>query len=79
VTAEGVERLEHFAMLLPNRGITLQGYLFSRPVSSDDLLPLLKRLPAHCKELLQISRKLPTPAQDARREKRRAALSLVRD
>ena len=55
VTAEGVERLEQFAMLLPNRAISLQGYLFSRPVPRDDLLPLLKRMPAHCQELLQQS------------------------
>jgi hypothetical protein len=79
VTAEGVERIEQFAMLLPHRAISLQGYLFSRPVPSDDLLPLLKRLPAYCQELLQLSQKLPAPAHAAPREKRRAALALVRD
>ena len=79
VTAEGVERIEQFAMLLPHHAISLQGYLFSRPVPGSDLLPLLKRLPAFCKELLQLSHKLPAPVQAAPGEKRRAALALVRD
>jgi hypothetical protein len=74
-----VERLEQFAMLLPNRAISLQGYLFSRPVPRDELLALLKRMPAHCQELLQQSRKLPAPAHTTLHEKRRAALTLVRD
>ena len=79
VTAEGVERLEQFAMLLHHPAISLQGYLFSRPVSSDDLLPLLKRLPARCQELLLQSHELPAPAPAAPREKRKGALTLVRD
>jgi predicted signal transduction protein with EAL and GGDEF domain len=79
VTAEGVERLEQFAMLLSNGSISLQGYLFSRPVPRDDLLPLLKRLPAHCQELLQQTHKLPASAHATPLEKRRAALTLVRD
>jgi len=79
VTAEGVERLEQFAMLLPNRAISLQGFLFSRPVPRDDLLPLLKRMPAHCQELQQLAQKLPAPAHSTLHEKRRAALTLVRD
>ena len=45
VTAEGVERVEQLAMLLPHRAISLQGYLFSRPVSASDLLPLLSACP----------------------------------
>jgi diguanylate cyclase (GGDEF)-like protein len=79
VTAEGVERIEQFAMLLPHRAISLQGYLFSRPVPSDDLLPLLKRLPVQCQELLQLSQKLPEPVHAAPRAKRGGALALVRD
>ena len=79
VTAEGVEHLEQFAMLLPNRAISLQGYLFSRPVPRDELLELLKRMPAHCQELLQQSKKLPAPTHTTLHEKRRAALTLVRD
>ena len=79
VTAEGVERIEQFAMLLQHRAISLQGYLFSRPVPRDDLLPLLKRLPAQCQELLQQSQKLPAPVHAAPVEKRKGALALVRD
>jgi len=79
VTAEGVERLEQFAMLLPHRAISLQGYLFSRPVPKDELLPLLKRLPVRCQELLELSQQLPVPVHGVQREKRRGALALVRD
>jgi hypothetical protein len=57
--AQGVERLEQFATLLPYRALMLQGYLFSRPVSADELLRLLGTLPAHCQELFQQSQKLP--------------------
>jgi diguanylate cyclase (GGDEF)-like protein len=81
VTAEGVERLEQLAMLLPHQGISLQGYLFSRPVSGSDLLPVIERLPAHCQELKQAALKLPAPTKFATRagERRRGALALVVD
>ena len=57
VTAEGVERLEQLTMLLPNRTITLQGYLLARPVPREELLLLIKRLPEHCQELVRLSQK----------------------
>jgi diguanylate cyclase (GGDEF)-like protein len=76
VTAEGVERLEQFATLLPHRALTLQGYLFSRPVSADELLRLLGSLPGHCQDLLQQSQKLPS--QLGRTDKRRG-LTVVGD
>ncbi|MEO8062391.1 MAG: EAL domain-containing protein [Pseudomonadota bacterium] len=57
VTAEGVERLEQLAMLLPHRALTLQGYLLARPVSRDDLLPLLRKLPEQCQELVRLAQK----------------------
>jgi len=81
VTAEGVERVEQFAMLLPNRAISLQGYLFSRPVSESDLLPLLERLPAHCQELKLAAQKLPAHEKFTTRtgERRRGSLTLVAD
>jgi diguanylate cyclase (GGDEF)-like protein len=41
ITAEGVERPEQFAMLMGERGMYLQGYLLARPVSRDELIPLL--------------------------------------
>jgi EAL domain-containing protein (putative c-di-GMP-specific phosphodiesterase class I) len=81
VTAEGVERVEQLAMLLPHRAISLQGYLFARPVSARDLLPLLERLPAQCHELEQAAQKLPGQTKFATRqgERRRGSLSLVVD
>jgi diguanylate cyclase (GGDEF)-like protein len=78
VTAEGVERLEQFAMLLPHRAISLQGYLFARPVSANDLLPLLGRLPAQCQELALAAQKLPQAQFVARTgDRRRGSLTLV--
>jgi diguanylate cyclase (GGDEF)-like protein len=62
VTAEGVERLEQLAMLLPNRSITLQGYLLARPVAREDLIPLLEGLPEHCQDLVRMSQKVSSPA-----------------
>jgi diguanylate cyclase (GGDEF)-like protein len=78
VTAEGVERLEQLAMLLPHRAISLQGYLFSRPVSANDLLPLIAGLPAQCKELAQTASQLPQARFATRTgERRKGALTLV--
>jgi diguanylate cyclase (GGDEF)-like protein len=79
VTAEGVERVEQLAMLVPYNAISLQGYLFSRPVPSDELLPLLKNLPVRSRELMQQSQKVPPPMHAVPREKRRGTLALVRD
>jgi len=78
VTAEGVERVEQLAMLLPQRGISLQGYLFSRPVAAGDLPALLEHLPGHCRDLKLAAQKLPAQATRAA-DKRRGALSLVKD
>ena len=81
VTAEGVERIEQLAMLLPHRAISLQGYLFARPVAANDLMPLLERVPAHCQELKESAQKLPAQTKFATRagERRRGALTLVVD
>jgi EAL domain-containing protein (putative c-di-GMP-specific phosphodiesterase class I) len=80
VTAEGVERVEQLATLLPHRAISLQGYLFSRPVCESDLLSLLERLPAQCQELVRAAQKLPAQAQAPRGgDRRKGALSLVVD
>jgi len=81
VTAEGVERVEQLAMLLPHRAISLQGFLFSRPVSVSGLLPLLERLPDLCKELKQAAQQLPVQPKYATRtgERRKGPLSLVGD
>jgi diguanylate cyclase (GGDEF)-like protein len=81
VTAEGVERVEQLAMLLPHRALSLQGYLFSRPVSEAGLLPLLERLPSLCQELKQTAQKLSPQTQFTTRagERRRGTLALVAD
>jgi len=80
VTAEGVERVEQLAMLLPHRAISLQGYLFSRPVSESGLLSLLELLPAHCRELKQTAEQLPAPKFVTRSgDRRKGALTLIGD
>jgi diguanylate cyclase (GGDEF)-like protein len=61
VTAEGVERIEQFSALLGFGAISLQGYLLARPICGDLLLASLKRVPAHCHELVLTSRALPAP------------------
>jgi hypothetical protein len=69
------------AMLLPHPGISLQGYLFSRPVPASNLQALLEVLPAHCRELKQSAQKLQaqTPLTSRAGERRRGGLSLVVD
>jgi diguanylate cyclase (GGDEF)-like protein len=81
VTAEGVERLEQLAMLLPHQAISLQGYLFSRPVPANELLPLLERLPDHCEALRESALRLPVQTKYATRtgERRKGPLTLVVD
>ena len=46
VTAEGVERPTQLALLAGETGVTVQGYLLSRPISADEWLRLLPTLPA---------------------------------
>ncbi len=58
VTAEGVERLEQFALLLNHPTLSLQGFLLAEPVHQDDLPGLLRKLPAHCQDLVLSSRAL---------------------
>jgi EAL domain-containing protein (putative c-di-GMP-specific phosphodiesterase class I) len=80
VTAEGVERLEQLAMLLPQSPITLQGYLFSKPVPVAQLIPLIKRLPETGQEVMQQVKLLPpVPATPRGGDRRRGRLSLVKD
>jgi diguanylate cyclase (GGDEF)-like protein len=52
ITAEGVERPEQFSILLGYRSMYLQGYLFSPPVSRDELIPAMAQLAARAQELL---------------------------
>jgi diguanylate cyclase (GGDEF)-like protein len=62
VTAEGVERIEQFGALLGYRAMSLQGFLLAEPVPAGQLLPLLERIPAHCQELVLMSRAMPAHA-----------------
>ena len=62
VTAEGVERIEQFSALLGFGPISLQGYLLAKPICGELLLASLKRVPAHCQELVLTSKALPAVA-----------------
>lgn len=46
VIAEGIERPEQLARLLVDRGLTMQGYLLSRPLPANELLAFLETVPA---------------------------------
>jgi diguanylate cyclase (GGDEF)-like protein len=75
VTAEGVERREQLSWLLDHPAMYLQGYLLSRPVTGDDLLPVIAAMPARMNSLLR-SRSptgtYPVPDElDLRRQKLR--------
>ncbi len=75
ITAEGVERREQLAWLLDYPAVFLQGYLLSRPVSGDDLLPVIDAMPGRMNSLLR-SRSptgtYPVPDElDLRRQKLR--------
>ena len=75
ITAEGVERREQLAWLLDHPTMFLQGYLLSRPVAGDDLLPVIEAMPGRMNSLLR-SRSptgtYPVPDElDLRRQKLR--------
>jgi EAL domain-containing protein (putative c-di-GMP-specific phosphodiesterase class I) len=63
VTAEGVERLEQFALLLKHPALSLQGFLVAEPVHGDELPAVLARLPGHCPHLVLSSRELAPGAE----------------
>ncbi len=64
VTAEGVERPEQMACLLGNRAILLQGYLFSRPVSTHELLNVKSSMSRQLNDVLSSISGLPPPGGD---------------
>jgi EAL domain-containing protein (putative c-di-GMP-specific phosphodiesterase class I) len=61
ITAEGVERPEQFALLLGYPGMYLQGYLLSRPVSRDNVLPAIVNVAQRSQELLLSSQIMSSP------------------
>jgi EAL domain-containing protein (putative c-di-GMP-specific phosphodiesterase class I) len=58
VTAEGIERPAQFALLARERDVTLQGYLFSKPIPEAEWLALLPQVPARLEQQLLAS---PSP------------------
>jgi len=52
ITAEGIERPTQFALLARERDVTLQGYLFSRPIPEPEWLALLPQVPARLEQQL---------------------------
>jgi len=65
VTAEGIERPEQLAALLDRGAITLQGYLFSRPVAATQLEVVVSTMPERLYGLIlesSVRRVPPDPA-----------------
>jgi EAL domain-containing protein (putative c-di-GMP-specific phosphodiesterase class I) len=52
VTVEGIETREQFAWLLGQRNVYVQGYLFSVPVASEEIVRLRSSLSERMKDLL---------------------------
>jgi diguanylate cyclase (GGDEF)-like protein len=52
ITAEGVERPEQFAVLADHRWIHLQGYLVSRPIAREQIIPTKRLIPGIMQDLL---------------------------
>jgi len=52
VTAEGVERIEQLAFLLAFRGIDVQGFLVSRPLAADAVVPFVSSVSPRIEDLL---------------------------
>lgn len=73
MTAEGIERAEQLPFLAGQRSMYMQGFLFSPPISRDELLPVMKALPQRLRAMalgVEASRKstiasLPNPAARA--------------
>ena len=51
MTAEGIERPEQLPLLLGQRSMNLQGFLFSPPVTCEELLPVMRGLPQRLRAL----------------------------
>ena len=60
ITAEGIERPAQFALLARERDVTLQGYLFSKPIPESEWLALLPQVGARLEQQL-LSMPVPAP------------------
>jgi diguanylate cyclase (GGDEF)-like protein len=67
ITAEGIERAEQLPLLLGQRSMYLQGFLFSPPVSQDELLAVMGAMPQRLRTLI------PPPLDSAREPSREPA------
>lgn len=78
VTAEGVERAAQLAML-HDKGITLQGYLFSRPVAENQLFVIVDQIPLLLQALLtqDPERADVVPLQEMTARRRRASAGVA--
>jgi EAL domain-containing protein (putative c-di-GMP-specific phosphodiesterase class I) len=72
MTIEGVERAGQFRALANHRFISLQGYLISRPLAVDMVLPTRKIIPQLMQDLL-----LSGPAASPRSPGRRARVRTI--
>jgi len=70
MTAEGIERPEQLPLLVGQRSMYLQGFLFSPPVSRDELLPVMRALPQRLRSL-----SLALPAEAGRSKSNVASLA----
>ena len=70
MTAEGIERPEQLPLLIGQRSMYLQGFLFSPPVSRDELLPVMRALPQRLRSL-----SLALPADSGRPRSNVASLA----
>ncbi len=79
MTAEGIERPTQLALLARERDVTLQGYLFSRPIPEAEWLQLLPQVAGRLEQLLLSMppprRCAPVPAAHRSRDAAVAALS----
>jgi diguanylate cyclase (GGDEF)-like protein len=64
VTAEGVERLQQFSALMGYPAMSLQGFLIAPPAARDSILVSVMGARAHCQELVLLSSKLETGANE---------------
>ncbi|HEU4653746.1 MAG TPA: EAL domain-containing protein, partial [Steroidobacteraceae bacterium] len=74
VTAEGVERPAQLGAVLNDRGVQVQGYLISRPLSASSVAPFLLETQSHLQQLVLSA---PTPQQEIESSGRLRVLRLA--
>ncbi len=74
VTAEGVERPAQLGAVLNDRGVQVQGFLISRPLSASSVTPFLLETQSHLQQLVLSA---PTPQQEIESSGRLRVLRLA--